>query len=174
MVDIRVARPNDAPGIAEVHVRAWQTAYRGQVPDELLDALSVGVRSEAWRGMITESVWPTKVTLVAEDDERIVGFAHVSPSRDDDAGPTVGEVTAIYLLPEFWNRGIGRALFERAMETLRLAGFVAATLWVLDTNTRARRFYDAAGWTPDGASKVDERGTFSLHEVRYRRGFANG
>jgi len=57
---------------------------------------------------------------------------------------------------------------DRAMATLRAVGFSTATLWVLDTNLRARRFYEAAGWVPDGATKVDDRATFTLREVRYR------
>jgi hypothetical protein len=39
---------------------------------------------------------------------------------------------------------------------------------VLDTNERTRRFYEAAGWRPDGETKVEPWGTFDLSEVRYR------
>ncbi len=46
-------------------------------------------------------------------------------------------------------------------------GYRRATLWVLEANQRARRFYEARGWTPDGTSKIDDRGSFQLHEVRY-------
>jgi hypothetical protein len=54
---------------------------------------------------------------------------------------------------------------------LRATGFWCATLWALDSNDRARRFYRKAGWVPDGATKVDEREGFSLQEVRYRIAF---
>jgi GNAT superfamily N-acetyltransferase len=167
-VDIRVAKLGDERDIAEVGVRTWRVAYRGQVPDSYLDGLSVEDRTEVWRSILSESSWPTKVQLVVEDNARVVGFAGVSRSRDEDSRPEIGEVTAIYLLPDYWDRGCGRALFDRAVETLKAAGFSEATLWVLDTNARARRFYEAAGWTPDGATKLDDRGAFTLHEVRYR------
>ena len=52
---------------------------------------------------------------------------------------------------------------------LREAGFREAALWVLDTLERARRFYAADGWQPDGATKIDERPGRTLSEVRYRR-----
>lgn len=42
-----------------------------------------------------------------------------------------------------------------------------ATLWVLETNERARRFYEIAGWLPDGATKTEMRGSVELREVRY-------
>jgi GNAT superfamily N-acetyltransferase len=167
-VNIRVAVDSDARPIAEMHVRTWQVAYRGQVPDDYLDSLSVDQREIGWRQILADDDLSAGGVLVLEDEGGIVGFAAVSASRDDDAGPGIGEVGSIYVLPDFWNRGGGRDLMARAVDTLRAAGFSAATLWVLDTNLRARRFYEAAGWVADGTTKVDDRGTFALREVRYR------
>jgi hypothetical protein len=42
------------------------------------------------------------------------------------------------------------------------------TLWVLDTNERARRFYEARGWRADGTSKSDASRGSPVVEVRYR------
>jgi GNAT superfamily N-acetyltransferase len=99
----------------------------------------------------------------------VVGLVHVCPSRDEDAGEDVGEVTAIYVSPELWGRGAGRSLMKRATDGLRGAGFTEATLWVLDTNARARQFYESGGWSADGAEKLDDRRGFRMVEVRYRR-----
>jgi GNAT superfamily N-acetyltransferase len=93
-------------------------------------------------------------------------FAHISASRDDDAGFEVGEVTSVYISPPEWRRGAGTALLEAATTSLRTAGFTTATLWVLDTNQRARDFYERLGWAPDGAVKIDDRGDFALRELR--------
>jgi hypothetical protein len=49
------------------------------------------------------------------------------------------------------------------------AGFAEATLWVLDTNERARRFYAAGGWTLDEVTRQDDSHGFPIDEVRYRR-----
>jgi GNAT superfamily N-acetyltransferase len=164
-----LAGPGDEGGIAAVHVLSWQAAYRGQIPDDFLDSLSVEQRAQTWAEVIALSDPPKKVCLVAEVDDEIVGFADLSPSRDDRAAPSTGELTAIYVLAGHWGHGVGRALADRAIAELTAAGFSDATLWVLTTNTRARRFYEASGWTPDGATQVSDRGTFSLSEVRYRR-----
>jgi hypothetical protein len=59
------------------------------------------------------------------------------------------------------------------MAGLSAAGVSVATLWVLGSNEGARRFYDALGWAPDGATKDDDREGFTLHEVRYRRATAD-
>jgi hypothetical protein len=52
---------------------------------------------------------------------------------------------------------------------LAAAGFASATLWVLDSNARARRFYELAGWTADGSSKQADVAGATVTEVRYRR-----
>jgi len=98
---------------------------------------------------------------------RIVGFAITGASRDPNAPRHTGEVQAIYLDPQVIGKGIGRALFAYAVDDLRARGYTQAALWVLSTNTRARRFYEAAGWSHDGATKMEERPGAVLHEVRY-------
>jgi ribosomal protein S18 acetylase RimI-like enzyme len=168
-MEVRTARDGDVRQIAEVHVRTWQGAYRDQVPDDFLDALSVDDSEVRWHVIVAGTNLPFTGTFVLEEDTGVVGFAHIAPSRDDDAPPGTGEVTSIYVLPEHWGRGGGRALMDGAVESLRAGGYSTATLWVLDTNWRARRFYEIAGWLPDGGTKSDDRGTFTLHEVRYAR-----
>lgn len=164
----RPATAADTPRIAEIHVSAWRVAYRGQVPDAFLDGLSAERRTSAWSDIVAATAWPSTGVFVAEDDSgKLVGFAHVCASRDDDAASEVGEVTSIYIAPEEWHQGAGRALLDAATTTLRTAGFSRATLWVLDTNDRARQFYERLGWRSDGAVKVDDRGDFALREIRY-------
>lgn len=172
---VRRAGPDDAFGIAVVHVRSWQAAYRGLLPQDFLDDLDPVRRAEGWRQMLADGAadggtGTGGTVLVADGDHGVAGFAHLTASRDPDADPeTVGEVTAIYLLPEFWGTGIGRRLMAESLETLRAAGFREATLWVLDTNQRARRFYEAGGWRADGAVKRETVGGATRNEARYRR-----
>jgi GNAT superfamily N-acetyltransferase len=80
-----------------------------------------------------------------------------------------GEVSAIYADPDAWSTGAGRALMTSAVAELARLGYADATLWVLDTNDRARRFYALAGWKEDGTSKTDGSRGFDIAEVRYRR-----
>lgn len=170
MLEIRRARIEDAEALATVHVRSWQAAYVGLIPQQYLDSLSVDARRlDRWNRTLAETAWPRSGTLVAVLDERVVAFAGISPSRDDDQdSATVGEVQAIYAVPEVWGRGIGRALMNSAIAALTHAGFSFATLWVLDTNRRARRFYEAGPWRADGATKREDTGQFVIHEIRYR------
>jgi ribosomal protein S18 acetylase RimI-like enzyme len=169
-VQVRPATLDDVSGIAAVHVDAWRSTYAGQVPDDYLAALSVDERAQMWLEIMADDPSPEAgITLVLVDHTAVVGFAQVGRSRDGDAAPGVGELRAIYLAPPIWGLGHGQRLMADALDQLRAAGFSTATLWVLDTNTRARTFYEAGQWQTDGAVKLDDRRGFPLREVRYGR-----
>ena len=151
---IRRAEIGDALAVATVHVRSWQAAFAGQVPQDHLDGLRPEDRREQWEDILASADWPRRGVLVAEDDG-VLGFAALSPNRDGDADPAaVGEIAALYLSPGVWGRGIGGRLMTESLALFREAGFPLATLWVLDTNEPARRFYEACGWRADGTVKA--------------------
>ena len=162
---VRRATPEDAAAIARVHVLGWQAAYAHVFPEEALASLDVERRREQWTGWIEAA--DTRVLAGLLDGE-VVGFASVGASRDDDAAES-GELYAIYVRPDAWGSGVGPSLMEAALDALRELGFREATLWVLDDNPRARRFYERTGWATDGAEKPDEFFGVAIREVRYRR-----
>ncbi|AOU97583.1 hypothetical protein BI364_06075 [Acidihalobacter yilgarnensis] len=161
---LRLAVPSDARDIARVHVESWRVAYRGLVPQTYLDKLSVESREAFWMQTIsTEAceVW------VAEVDSALVGWIALGASRDDDATFDVGELQAIYLLPEYWAHGIGRALWRVACGRLLERGFSSAVVWVFADNARAIRFYRAAGFTLN--SELEDSGDYDGMELKYAR-----
>jgi L-amino acid N-acyltransferase YncA len=167
IAQVRKATVEDASGIAFVHVRSWQVAYRGHMPDEFLDGLDVEKRTNMWREL-TQA--PDKIIFVAEGSEgNIEGFSALGPSRDADANPNTAEVSAIYVHPEKWEKGIGRALLSASLGEVRKCAFEQVTLWVLEANQRARSFYESFGFIQDGAIKDDDHWkSFAVREVRYR------
>jgi ribosomal protein S18 acetylase RimI-like enzyme len=103
---------------------------------------------------------------VAPDGE--VGFIYFGPSRDKDEKEKA-EIYAIYVLPEFWNQGIGGELLDEAERRIKDNHFIALTLWVLEKNALARRFYEARGFRLDGSRKEETIGGLLLAEVRYEK-----
>jgi ribosomal protein S18 acetylase RimI-like enzyme len=164
-VQVRLASARDAKGIAGIQERGWQAAYRHVFPPADLDRGGF-VRLSRWRERLRRppAGW---ATFVAIRDRVIVGFVSIGPSRDIDGA---GEVYAIYVDPAAWSTGAGRGLMERAERELA-ATYDEATLWVLEDNPRARRFYELAGWATDGERKVEERWGVRAPEVRYRKRF---
>ena len=163
---IRLAGMSDVDEIARLHVKAWQSAYRGQMPDAYLGALDSSKRAAMWSKVIAA---PAALVLVATAAENLVGFCSLLPSRDADASPTVAEVAAIYVDPGFWRAGVGTSLMGASFDAARQRGFTEVTLWVLTSNTSARAFYEARGFWTDGQTKTEQRTGFSIHETRYRR-----
>jgi len=162
-MQVRPATGSDADAIARVQERGWQVAYRHVFPAEELDRGGF-IQPARWRERLERppAVW---ATFVVERGGTVVGFTSVGPSRDQRG---LGELYAIYVDPDDWSTGAGRALIERAEEQLRRT-YAEVALWVLEDNPRARRFYERAGWTPDGSRKAEARWGVRAPEVRYRK-----
>lgn len=146
---VRAGRGADAAALAGVQERSWRRAYAHVFPaDEL--ARDGFVDPATWRRRLEQPPrgWST---FVAERDGDLLGYVVVGPSRDRR---TDGEVYALYADPAVWSTGVGRALLAHAEGHLAHR-YAQATLWVLEDNRRARRFYERCGWEPDGARKVE-------------------
>ena len=170
MAEVRDATPDDALAIATVHVASWRVAYRGLLPDDVLDGLSVPDRARIWSERLATPTPRCRTLLVV--DHAVLGFASTGPAREVDDDPGAGELYAIYLDPGASGRGHGRRLHDGALDTLRGDGFAHACLWVLDGNERALRFYRRQGWAQTGETKVDRDlvGAVPLLEHRMHRG----
>jgi GNAT superfamily N-acetyltransferase len=161
---IRPATLDDAAALAGVNVRSWQAAYRGLMPDAYLDALVIEDRAARWRQILSDG--PHGVA-VCEVQGRIVGFASIGLARDADASADTGELMAFYLDPEVWRRGFGRRLMAWVLDGARDRRWPRMTLWVLRDNLPARRFYEAAGFGAEGATRERSFGGSTVVEVRY-------
>ncbi|HEV2592481.1 MAG TPA: GNAT family N-acetyltransferase [Gaiellaceae bacterium] len=163
-MDVRNASLADARRIEEIRVRTWRAAYREVFAPDRLDAMVID--ETRWAHRINEPP-PGWTIIVADVGERVVGFASTGPSRDQQG---VGELYAIYVEPNAWSTGAGRALIVRSEAELA-ATWSEATLWVLEENVRARRFYERAGWEHDGVRKLETFLETEVAEVRYRKRF---
>jgi ribosomal protein S18 acetylase RimI-like enzyme len=140
-VRVRRAVVGDADAIERIRTDTWRDAYRGLMPDSLLDGLGY----DATRRRAVMSVLPPhQFALVAEVDGAVVGFCLGGRSRTPDH-PYRGEVYAIYVLPEHQGRGIGRALLRAGATELVERGFGSMIIWVLRENSPSRRFYERMG-----------------------------
>lgn len=165
---LRLADSTDAVQLAKVHLQAWQSAYEGLLSASYLSALESDLerRESVLRDAIVQqtlSVW------VAQQGDRVVGWASFGPSRDADAGCATAELRAINLLPEVWSQGIGRRLWRVIADHLMCESYTHVTAWVLQGNERAIGFYQAVGFVhePGSEQTVVERGE-PLALLRYR------
>ena len=166
---LRLAEPHDALAVAQVHVRSWQEAYQGLLPDNYLAQLRAEDRASQYDFATRDPLKPR--TIVALEDGQILGFATTAPSRDADLAD-YGELCALYVHPDRWGKGIGTALVAAARAHLFESGFRDALLWVLAGNLRAERFYRADLWTPDSQRRTQTLWGVTVDESRYLRRLA--
>ena len=163
---IRLADKTDAKQIAAVHIASWQAIYRGHLPDSFLDNLSLTQREKEWQGYFDAGT----IALVIEFENTIIGFASICPTRDQDDDPKrVAEISAIYLLPQFWRKGLGRKLCLTVFNAASEKRFKEITIWVLDSNNSARRFYESLGFVETGDTEIEHIDDESLQSVRYKK-----
>lgn len=140
---IRKAAEADVRQIAEILVEDWKRAYRGIMDSAFLDAMSV------------EQRYPIEIRryqkyTVAADGQEILGYAWNEMNGDETADC---EIVALYVRYDRRNSGIGRMLFQNAMDSFRAAGRKSMIVWCLQENHEARRFYERMG------GKADQTGT---------------
>jgi ribosomal protein S18 acetylase RimI-like enzyme len=197
VVKIRAGSVADAAQVAAVQRESWFAAYGDIIAPEVIDRVTLpddGARvRQSFRTRPRQRMLLATDTAATGPDaagpavtgpaaSEVVGYASYGPETDvlnapwphpltaDGAGGRVAELYALYVRPAWWSTGTGRALMERVLARTGAAGYQAITLWVLRDNERARRFYERAGFTPDGATNV-LAGLGNILEVRYRRPF---
>ena len=161
-VQVRPAIPQDARAMASVFIEAWRGAYRGIVDDVVIEAWQPEEVTK-WLGELVAS--QSAQTLVAEfEPGQIAGFTRFGTDADE---PESGHIFALYVAPSAGGHGVGRKLLEEALLSIDPLSARSVTLWVFEKNQRARKFYAAAGFMPDGASRVEE--AFGAPEIKMRR-----
>ncbi|RRD59671.1 GNAT family N-acetyltransferase [Leucobacter sp. OH1287] len=157
-VRVRPAEVTDAEAIAEVHVRGWQSAYRGLVPQAHLDSLSVADRVLSWRAAIAQKRTDPleRVWIAADQSDTVVGWLTLGAGRDENTDDSEGELEGVYIHPQWQGEGFGRLLLRHAHSELQTHGFKSAYLWVLDGNSSAIAFYEYQGWIADNEAKTKQ------------------
>ncbi|MDQ2680955.1 MAG: GNAT family N-acetyltransferase [Candidatus Eremiobacteraeota bacterium] len=140
-VIVRIADLSDADSIARVHVASWEDAYRGIVPDAVIDARTVDVRRAQWIENLSKG---DSITLVACDERgTIQGFASARLLNDTD-DKFQSYLHTLYVRPETQNRGVGRQLLQAIATRLRDCGARNLALRTLRLG-HVRVFYEHLG-----------------------------
>jgi ribosomal protein S18 acetylase RimI-like enzyme len=186
---IRPATLDDAEGIAAVRRASWPAAYAGLLEPGVIDRVVANATPGRERASFGTQPW--RRTLVAETAPGpapdpaaapvavITGYASYGIERSVDGRPRqaradgapgprppAAELYSLYVVPDWWPAGTGRALMGQVLTAVRAEGYTRIILWVLRDNRRARRFYERAGFRRKGA---EHPSYFGAPEVRYVR-----
>jgi GNAT superfamily N-acetyltransferase len=166
---IRPAERSDLDNVALVNVKSWRTVCQGRVSPTRIEAFTIGECLSNWRYRFGQLDIRGEKLLVA-DRSGVEGFVYFGPSKDLDIDATAcGQIYLLYVQPDAFGTGAGKALMEQALASLGVDGLLHTSLWVLEMNQRARVFYSRQGFSPDGSVDVDNRtGTPRLRYQRWR------
>ena len=129
-LSLRLARPDERDELEELQRRASLELpdYRQQLLAEP-DAIHLPPAQIA-NGQV----------IVAELNGEIAGFAAV----------VGGELDGLFVEPDLWGRGIGRALIDAATHEARDRGLALTVI----ANPSARRFYESCGFSLEGDAQT--------------------
>jgi GNAT superfamily N-acetyltransferase len=171
LASVRLATADDAPAVAHVQRTVWTAAYADLLPPGAVEGFDVRAVAAGWAGPIgAGAVW------VATEGDALVGFCAAGPASPDDLADAAGvvpedaavvaTVAALLVEPRWGRRGHGGRLLVEAAAALRAAGAARAIAWVPERDTASRRFYERAGWDPDGTVRTLDAGGRPLREIR--------
>jgi GNAT superfamily N-acetyltransferase len=169
---VRPAVPEDAAEIARIQVVTWRAAYRSVLPAATLDDWDTDGATASWRSAVTTPPTPGHGVVVALERNTVVGFATFGPAEltpgevADPAGPTA-EVGTLLVEPRWGRRGHGSRLLAAVSDLARAGGVARLQVWLLEADPVSARFYESAGWAPDGWARTLDTGSEPLREIRW-------
>jgi ribosomal protein S18 acetylase RimI-like enzyme len=143
MLELRTATAGDVRDIAALHIASWQSAYRGVVPDHILNSRSLEGSANGWTSTI--QLFPGNV-VVAQDARSILGFCCSGPVVNvERSGPSEYEFYGLHVAPGHHRLGIGSALMNNGFARMKALGLEGAIVWTLKDLGQSRRFYEKLG-----------------------------
>lgn len=152
-IRVRPAVPDDMIDILVVRIASWNAAYRRILPKKYLDGMRKETKLDVPRG-----------TWVVESGRIVVGYCFLSP-----AGKEAVEIKELYVHPDHFRMGLGRALLDAVIASLHRSGVAEVGLWVLEKNVRAQAFYEAMGFKQDHQRREFATGGAKQTALLYRR-----
>ena len=149
-VTIRLAKPVDAPDMAEIHARSWEVAYKDIIPMEYIKAKNA-TRLELYQRIITDE---NTIQYVIQVDNKTAGIMGVGEPQDDDVDDSYYELHGIYLHPDYYRKGIGTDAVNFAFDKARKLSKKFMNVWVFAENYNSINFYKKCGFIADGKTKT--------------------
>lgn len=155
----RIKKSDDINAIGKIYEKSWKFAYDGIIPKDYLD----NIPEDSWLPHFENK---DMFNLVLIENNDFIGTSSYCKSRSEEFDG-FGEIVSIYLLPEYIGKGYGKLLFEATLNELIKLGYKNVFLWVLEENTRARRFYEKQNFKLSDKFNYINIGGKNLKEVAY-------
>ena len=150
MSTIRKATRSDARSLAWLAEKTFRDAFSVANTAENMDVHCRGSYSEDFQAM--EIANPDMVTLLAEHEEELVGFAQLRWSKAPAcvSGSSPGEILRMYVASSWHGKGVAQALMGTSIDEIKARGSDVVWLGVWERNPRAIAFYKKIGFVERG------------------------
>ena len=165
---VRKAVVSDAVEMAYTKMNAFRESYGEVFPAEYIE------RSTDFE----EMYFAYQKAIIQNRDEMfvviynnvMVGMFTVKDCEDEDLAGKASEISDMYFLPAYWNKGYGKRTFRYVRKAVKSAKHEYAVVWVPKMNTRATYYFEVCGFEADGNSRTQKPdGDFSYEEIRMVR-----
>ncbi|HBE9528915.1 TPA: GNAT family N-acetyltransferase [Clostridioides difficile] len=164
-LEIIRATGENATEMGFIHSYSCKKAYKGIIPDNIIDEFTSEKRAEIFHNVIPKA---EEEYYLFKVDSIPAGFASLNKSHEENAPKYIGEIYSIYFHPDFWGTPVTKKGLQFCIDRLRNLGYSYITIWVLKDNTRAIKFYKKNGFTCDDFEKEIYIGK-KLLEIRYSK-----
>ncbi len=147
-MQIKYASLEDIDDLASVHSKSLKEAFGTIFPKETVEGSFSFERRK--KGFLKEVSLGEPLNLLAYHENKPAGLLTYGKSRYIEIPDNSIELWRIYLMPEFWGKGLGKELLEYGIMEIRKQGYEQVILWVLEENKRAQVFYERNGFRRSG------------------------
>jgi len=150
-MNIRYATTDDAKLLAEMGAKTFYDSFaKDNTPENIALYLEKSFSPEIQSIQLTD---PQVVFLIAELEDKPVGFAKLNLNRDhkSQVNKKTMELERIYAIQEFIGKGVGRELMQACIEEAKKQGCKSLWLSVWEKNPRAISFYGKWGFKEVGS-----------------------
>ena len=139
---IRNIKEEDIEDVVDINIKGWKLAYKGIIEDEFLNNISREEKIEKRKMDYKENGF-----IVATKNDKVVGFCRYidNINKTTETPEADCELRALYVKPELKRKGIGKKLFEYALNEFKNLGKRKMIIGCLKDNEPSKKFYEKMG-----------------------------
>lgn len=147
---IRIANISDAKQLSQIAEETFRITFSAMNTASDMDAHCARSYSEAIQS--AEISDPDMMTLMCEDEGRLIGFAQLRWGNAPDcvSAKFPGEIQRLYVVSNWHGKGIAQALMNACIHEIKKRGSDMIWLGVWKKNPRAISFYKKFGFVAAG------------------------
>lgn len=160
---IERVKPGDEEALAYIQTESWKAGFQGILsPDTLRRCTNTEQSTAMYRHLLEQNVGNGYLLKVENKPHCIAWW---DAAREQNM-PGYAELICIHSLQSQWRKGYGSKMLEAVLRDIAAAGYEKVMLWVFEENIRARRFYEAHGFTVNGKTQQNMEALELCYEKR--------